>query len=94
MRRAHFVEDIKPISQFRANAADLIRHVRESKRPLVLTHRGQSAAVVLDVREYESLVEELETLRDIHVAEKQIVAGKGVPNEKARKHVLKSLAGR
>ena len=92
MRRAHFVEDIKPISQFRANAADLIRHVRQSKRPLVLTHHGQSAAVVLGVVEYEELVEEIETLRDLQVAEKQVAYGKGVPHEKARKRVLKSIA--
>lgn len=91
MRRAHFVEDIKPISQFRANAADLIRQVRQSKRPLVLTHRGQSAAVVLGVVEYEELVEEIETLRDLQVAEKQIAYGKAVPHEKARKRVLKSI---
>ena len=92
MRRAHFVEDIKPISHFRANAADLIRHVTQTKRPLVLTHRGQSAAVVLGVVEYEELVGEVETLRDIQVAEKQIASGRGVPHEKARKHVLKTLA--
>lgn len=91
MRRAHFVEDIKSISQFRANAANLIRHVRQSKRPLVLTHRGQSAAVLLGVVEYEELVEEIETLRDLRVAETQFAYRKGVPHEQARKRVLRAI---
>ena len=43
--------DIKPLSEFRANAAIFVKHVKETKRPLVLTQRGKSAAVLLDVSE-------------------------------------------
>jgi len=49
-------KDIQPLSTFRANAASLVQQVRETKRPLVLTQRGCSAAIVLDVDEYESEV--------------------------------------
>ncbi len=52
-------EDIQPLSTFRANAASLVQQVRETKRPLVLTQHGRSAAVVLDVEEYEALVEQV-----------------------------------
>ena len=67
-----------------ANAAKLIDRVRETGRPLVLTQRGHSAAVVLDVEEYEHLLEEVELLKDIQLAEKQLQAGKGVSNRKAK----------
>lgn len=92
MRRPHLDEDIKPLSEFRANTAALVRRIRETKRALVLTQRGHSAAVVVDVGEYERLLEELELLRDIHVAERQVADGEGVPHDAARRQVLDSLS--
>ncbi len=91
MRRIHLTQDIKPVTAFRANAAALIEHLRETKRTLVLTQRGHSAAVVLDVGEYERLVEELELLRDIHLAERQVSEGQGVSHDRAREQVLGAL---
>lgn len=91
MARPKLTTDIKPVSEFRANAAELIEHVRHTRRPLVLTQRGHSAAVVLDVEEYERLLEEVELLRDITTAEKQIEAGKGVSHAEARRHVRAQL---
>lgn len=61
-------QDIQPLSAFRANAAAFLKSVRESQRPLVLTQHGKSAAVVLDVEQYENLLEELEVIRDIREA--------------------------
>ncbi len=46
-------EDIKPLSEFQANAESLIERIRETRRPLVLTQRGHSIAVVLSAAEYE-----------------------------------------
>src|SRR5436190_1130010 len=87
MARDHFDEDVKPLSEFRANVSRFIERVRKTKRPIVLTQRGHSAAVVLDVSAYEQLLEEVETLRDIHLAEKQLAQGKGAPQARARVRV-------
>ncbi len=72
---------------FRANAAELIEQVRDTRRPLVLTQGGHSAAVVPDVEEHDSLLEELDLLRDIRLAEKEIKSGKGVSSRKARAQI-------
>ena len=85
-------KDIKPLSEFRANLGRLLEQVRESKRPLVLTKRGHSAAVVLDVEEYEELLEELEVLRDIAQATQQLEEGEGVSQEDAREKLLSELS--
>jgi antitoxin YefM len=77
-RRVSLNTDIKPVSEFRANAAELIEHVKSTGRPLVLTQHGHSAAVVLDVAEYERLVDEIELLRDVRTAVQQIESGHGV----------------
>jgi antitoxin YefM len=92
MGRPKLDSDIKPVSEFRANAAILIERLRESGRPLVLTQRGHSAAVVLDVAEYERLIEELETLRDIRTAETQLKTARGVSNREAKAELRRRLA--
>ena len=84
MGRIKLNTDIKPVSEFRANAAELIEQVRESGRPLVLTQRGHSAAVVLDVTDYENMIDELELLRDVRTAVQEIEAGKGISNREAK----------
>ena len=84
MRQPRLDTDVKPVSEFRANAAGLIEQVRSTRRPLVLTHRGHSAAVVLDVADYAQLIEELELLRDVRTAVQQIESGKGISNREAK----------
>jgi len=84
MARLKLDSDIKPVSEFRANAEEMIEHVRHTRRPLVLTQRGHSAAVLLDVEEYEKLLEEIELLRDVRLSEAQFKAGKGVSHRDAK----------
>lgn len=88
MSRARLDEDVQPLSEFRANVASFVDRVRKTKRPMVLTQRGHSAAVLLDASKYEQLLDEVETLRDIHVAERQLSRGRGVSHSKAKARVL------
>ena len=62
-------EDVQPLTAFRANVASFVEQVRLTHRPLILTQHGKSAAVLLGAAEYETLVDELELLRDVAVAE-------------------------
>lgn len=87
-------EDIQPLTAFRANAASFVERVRETGRPLVLTQHGRSSAVLIGAAEYENLIEELETLRDIQVSEREIAEGKVVSNEEARRRVLEFVKAR
>lgn len=91
MNRIHLGEDIQPLSEFRANSAKIIRQVQRTKRPVVLTQRGHSAAVILDVNEYERLVEELELLRDVQTAERQLAENGGIPQDEAKAKVLEMI---
>ena len=92
MGRPKYDTDIRPVSEFRANAAELIDQVRESGRPLILTQRGHSAAVVLDVAAFEQLLEEIELLRDVRTSEKQITKGKAFSNREAKAELRRRLA--
>jgi antitoxin YefM len=83
-RRLRLDTDIKPVSEFRANAAELIEQVRTTGRPLVLTQRGHSAAVVLDVADYQQMIDEADLLRDVRTAVEQVERGEAVPNRDAK----------
>jgi prevent-host-death family protein len=67
--------DIQPVTEFRANAAQFIEQVQETGEPVILTQHGRSAAVLLNVEAYESMIDELALLRDVRTAEKQVAAG-------------------
>lgn len=88
MQRVVLDQDVKPISEFRANAALLVKQVQRTRRPLVITQQGRSAAVLLDVSEYEKLLAKLELLQDIHAGENQIDGGQGITHSAARKKAL------
>jgi prevent-host-death family protein len=89
MHRPKLDRDVKPVSEFRANAAELIEQVRANRRPLVLTQRGHSAAVVLDVEDFEGMVEELELLRDVRTAVAQVENGQVLSNHAAKTELRK-----
>ncbi|MFL6247696.1 MAG: type II toxin-antitoxin system Phd/YefM family antitoxin [Vicinamibacterales bacterium] len=91
-RRVKLNTDIRPVSEFRAKAAELIEHVKTSRRPLVLTQRGHSAAVVLDVAEYERMVEEIDLLSDVRTAIQQTDRGQAVSNRDAKAELRKRFA--
>ncbi len=91
MQRVILDEDIKPMSEFRAHTASCIHQVQNSKRPVVITQHGKSAAVLIDVSEFESMSQRLELLEDIATGEAMIDEGRGIPHKKAREMVLKRI---
>ena len=53
-----FSEDIVPISDLKVNPGKIVRQLQEAHRPVVLTSRGRSVAVIQELHDYESDVEE------------------------------------
>ena len=91
MQRIRLDQDIKPLSEFRANVTSFIDEMKRNKRPLVITQHGKSSAVMLGVAEYEEMLEKLELLSEIQVAEDQLRAGEGLTHESAKAKILKGL---
>ena len=91
MQRIRLDQDIKPLSEFRANVTTFIDEMKRNKRPIVITQHGKSSAVMLGVAEYEQMLEKLELLSDIQIAETQLSADKGLSHESAKSQVLKDL---
>jgi prevent-host-death family protein len=71
------VPEIVPVSDLRQDAAALLKRVRKSKRPVVVTQRGRAAAVLLSIDEYERREHEYEILLLLAQGEKDIIADEG-----------------
>jgi antitoxin YefM len=88
--------DIRPVTEFRANASRFISQVRETRAPVYLTQHGKGAAVLLDVEAYEAMVDELALLRGVQRAERDIAAGRVYSHAEvmrdARHHLKRELA--
>ena len=87
--------DVLPVTEFRANTSALLAQLRTSKRPIVLTQHGRSAAVLMDVGVYEAMLDEIALLREVRIAEEQIARGEGIPHDEViaelRAHLLRFL---
>ena len=91
MSTVHPTRDIRSLSDFRSNAAALLKQIQTTRRPLILTQYGRGTAVVLDAREYERLTDELALLRDVKDASAELAAGGGMDHDEARASVRRSL---
>ena len=84
--------DIQPVSDFRSNTASILKQVVETRRPVVVTQNGRSAAVLVDVRSYQELLEEVETLRELLGSRASHDAGHTHTHAEARR-ILKDRFG-
>ncbi|MFA5788192.1 MAG: type II toxin-antitoxin system Phd/YefM family antitoxin [Actinomycetota bacterium] len=60
-----FSEDIVPLSDMKVNPGRIVRHVDETRRPVLLTRRGRGVAVVQALADYEAETEERAFLRGV-----------------------------
>jgi antitoxin YefM len=81
-------EDIQPATDLQSRAEGLLRQVRDTRRPVVLTEEGRGTAVLVDIASYQSLLEELDLLRDVHRGLADVEAGRVVPHDEARARLL------
>ena len=69
--------NIIPVSDLRQDAAKVIKRVKDSREPIVITQRGRAAAVMLSVEAFEQSERDRELLRLLAKGEKEIEAGEG-----------------
>ncbi|MCM2284174.1 MAG: type II toxin-antitoxin system Phd/YefM family antitoxin [Desulfobacula sp.] len=71
------LSNIIPISDLRQDASNLLKQLRKSKEPLIITQRGRATAVMIGVDAYEKSEHEKELLLLLAKGEKEIEIGQG-----------------
>ena len=87
-------EDIKPVTYMKTRAAELLREVKRSRRPVVITQHGEAQAVVLDVATYEALRDATLLLQLTAEGEADVQAGRTLPQAQAFARARKQLSQR
>lgn len=70
---------IKPISYLKANAAEVLERLAESREPMLITQNGEARAVMQDVASYEATQEALALLKILALGNREVEAGKVKP---------------
>lgn len=71
------LSNIIPVSDLRQDAAKLLKQLKNTKEPLIITQRGRATAVMMGVDAYEKSEHEKELLRLLAKGDREIETGKG-----------------
>jgi prevent-host-death family protein len=80
-RPVDITKDIQPMTTFRNHSAEIMRHLKATRRPVILTVNGKAAAVVQDAEAYQQL---LDLAADASAAEGIRQGGEDLRNGRTR----------
>ena len=69
-------QDIKPVTYLKSRAADLLKQINETHRPVVITQNGEPKGVLQDPKSYENMRNAIGILKLISQGEDDIRNGK------------------
>jgi prevent-host-death family protein len=85
-------QSIKPISYFKAHAAEVIRELNEQHGTMIITQNGEAKAVIQDIAEYERVQEALAMLRMVAQGQSDYEKGKTIPADQVLKELADKIA--
>ncbi|MGD0760048.1 MAG: type II toxin-antitoxin system Phd/YefM family antitoxin [Candidatus Sulfotelmatobacter sp.] len=74
-------QDIHSFTTFKRNSSSLMKRMKKTGRPLVLTLNGKAEAVVLDPAAYQDIADHLDAVASIRRGLAQARRGAGRPAE-------------
>ncbi len=72
-------QDLKPVSYFKNNMAEVIRKLNQNQGTMNITQNGEAKAALIDIKAYEDLQETLTMLELIAQGNKNLTEGRFRP---------------
>ena len=69
-------KDIRPVTYLKSHAANLLSQINESQRPVYITQKGETRAVLQDPKSYEQMRSAIGLLKLIALGEEDVRLGK------------------
>jgi prevent-host-death family protein len=69
------MNDIKPVTYLKSRVADVLKHINETHRPMIITQNGEAKAVIQDPQSYEDMKNAISLLKLLSFAEEDIKNG-------------------
>ena len=84
--------DIKPVSFLKSHAADILKQINETHRPIVITQNGEPRGVLQDPESYDNMRKAIGLLKLISQGEEDIKQGNTKTQDRVFKGIEKMLA--
>ena len=84
-------EDIRSISYVKSHTAEVMRHVEEKNNPMVITQNGEAKAVLMDVKQYQNIVDSINLLKILSIGEKDIKNNRIYTHEEIKTKIISIL---
>jgi prevent-host-death family protein len=66
------IRDIQSVSVFKRDASKILKQLKKTKQPVILTVNGKADAVIMDAESYQNLVEAKEYAETVAVLKERI----------------------
>jgi len=89
--KMNITEDIKPVTYFKSRAADILKQINETHRPVIITQNGEPKAILQDPKSYQNMRNAIGILKLISQGENEIRNGKAKPQQEVFENIEKYL---
>jgi prevent-host-death family protein len=87
MKNVRIEDGIVPLNEFKAKAGRLLKKLREDGEPLVITHNGRPAGVVVSPEEFDRMRAREEFDLEMALAERDIEEGRVMTGDQLRERL-------
>jgi len=88
----NLAQDLRPISYVKAHTTEVVKHVGDSKTPVVITQNGEAKAVIIDIESYQKTLNAISLAKLLSFGEKDIKNGNVISHENAKRIFEKTLS--
>ena len=83
----NLTEDIKPISYVKSHTADALKQIEEKNNPMIITQNGKARAVLMDVKQYQNIIDSINLLKILSIGENDIRNRRTYTHEELQKKI-------
>jgi prevent-host-death family protein len=83
----NLIEDIKPISYVKSHTAEIMKQLEEKNTPVVITQNGEAKAVLMDVKQYQNIVDSMNLLKILSIGENDIKNKRTYTHDEVQKKI-------
>ena len=87
----NLVEDIKSISYVKTHTAEIMKQVEEKNTPVVITQNGEAKAVLMDVKQYQNIINAINLMKILSIGENDLKNGRIYTHEELQNNIKSIL---
>ena len=83
----NLVEDILSISYVKSHTAEVMKQVEEKNNPVIITQNGEAKAVIMDVRQYQNIIDTINLLKILSIGENDLKKNRIYTHEEVQRRI-------